>query len=121
MSNEYYVYIMSNPRQTVLYTGVTNDLVRRAWQHRSGRGGEFTARYHCSSLVYYEIYQDSYNAISREKQIKAGSRNRKMELIERTNPGWRDLYHELLGDRIASGAPPPRNDSERNSDLLGQP
>jgi putative endonuclease len=95
MDRQYYVYIMTNPRRTVLYTGVTNDLIRRVWQHRHAKGAEFTARYHCSRLVLYEIFQDSYNAIFREKQIKAGSRQRKIQLIERTNPEWRDLYHEL--------------------------
>jgi putative endonuclease len=95
MYRQYYVYIMTNPRKTVLYTGVTNDLIRRVWQHRQAKGGGFTARYHCSRLVLYEIFQDSYNAICREKQIKAGSRRRKVELIERTNPEWRDLYDEL--------------------------
>jgi putative endonuclease len=95
MSQQYYVYIMTNPRKTVLYTGVTNDLVRRVWQHRNGRAGGFTARYHCSELVLYEIFVDSYNAIAREKQIKAGSRGRKIELINEVNPEWRDLYDEL--------------------------
>jgi putative endonuclease len=95
MTRQYYVYIMSNARRTVLYTGVTNDLVRRAWEHRNGQGGNFTARYHCSDLVLYEVFRDSYNAIVREKQIKAGSRRRKVELIERMNPEWRDLYEEL--------------------------
>ena len=86
---------MSNPRDTVFYTGVTNDLARRAWEHRTGKGGSFTARYHCTKLVLYEAFCDLYNAISREKQIKAGSRQRKIELVERVNPGWRDLYDEL--------------------------
>jgi putative endonuclease len=95
MSRQYYVYIMTNPRKTVLYTGVTNDLVRRVWQNRNGRVDGFTARYHCSKLVLYEIFLDSYNAIAREKQIKAGSRRRKIELIEQMNPEWRDLYEEL--------------------------
>jgi putative endonuclease len=94
MPRQFYVYIMTNPRKTVLYTGVTKNLVQRAWQHRNGRG-EFTARYHCSELVFYEVYRDSYNAIAREKQIKAGSRRRKIELVERMNPNWRDLYHDL--------------------------
>jgi putative endonuclease len=94
MVRQYYVYIMTNPRNTVLYTGVTTDLVRRVWQHRNGQGG-FTSRYHCSKLVMYEVFNDSYNAIAREKQIKAGSRRRKVELIERMNPEWRDLYEEL--------------------------
>jgi putative endonuclease len=95
MPRQYYVYIMTNRRKTVLYTGVTNDLVRRVWQHRNGRADGFTARYHCSELVMYEVFQDSYNAITREKQIKAGSRRRKIELIEQVNPEWRDLYNEL--------------------------
>ena len=95
MVRQYYVYVMTNPRKTVLYTGVTNNLVRRAWQHRNGEGGKFTSRYHCSKLVLYEVFQDSYNAIAREKQIKAGSRRRKIELIERMNPEWRDLHDEL--------------------------
>jgi putative endonuclease len=95
MSRQYYVYIMTNPRRTVLYTGMTNDLIRRVWQHRNAPRGGFTAKYHCSRLVLYEIFRDSYNAIAREKQIKAGSRSRKVELIERMNPEWRDLYEEL--------------------------
>jgi putative endonuclease len=95
MSRQYYVYIMTNPRRTVLYTGVTNNLVKRVWQHRNGRGGRFTAKYQCSDLVLYEIFRDPYNAITREKLIKAGSRRRKIELIERMNPEWRDLYQEL--------------------------
>jgi putative endonuclease len=95
MSRQYYVYIMTNSRRTVLYTGVTNDLVKRAWQHRNGRGGRFTAKYQCSKLVLYEIFRDPYNAIAREKLIKAGSRRRKIELIERMNPEWLDLYQGL--------------------------
>ena len=95
MVRQYYVYIMTNPRRTVLYTGVTNNLVTRVWQHRNGKGAKFTRRYHCSKLVLYEVFQDSYNAIAREKQIKAGSRRRKIELRERMNPEWRDLYDEL--------------------------
>jgi putative endonuclease len=79
----------------VLYTGVTNDLIRRVWQHRDARGGGFAARYHCSVLVLYEVYLDSYNAIAREKQIKARSRTYKIALIERTNPEWNDLYDAL--------------------------
>jgi putative endonuclease len=95
MVRQYYVYIMTNPRKTVLYTGVTNDLVRRVWQHRNGQGGGFTGKYHCSKLVLYEVFKDSYNAIEREKQIKAGSRRRKVLLIERMNPEWRDLFDGL--------------------------
>lgn len=95
MARQYYVYIMTNPRHSVLYTGVTNDLVRRVWEHRRGKEGGFTARYHCTKLVLYEVFRDSYNAIAREKQIKAGSRQRKVDLIECVNLEWRDLYDEL--------------------------
>ena len=93
---QYYVYLMSNQRRTVIYTGVTNDLIRRVWQHKSGQGGKFTARYHCDQLVFYEVLLDSYNAIAREKQIKAGSRARKIELIQHLNPDWLDLYDRLF-------------------------
>jgi putative endonuclease len=74
---------------------VTNDLLRRVWQHRNGGGGKFTAKYGCSKLVFYEVYGDPYNAIAREKQIKAGSRQRKISLIEGMNSGWIDLYEQL--------------------------
>jgi putative endonuclease len=92
---QYYVYILTNKRKTVLYTGVTSNLIRRVWQHKRGEGSEFTSRYHCSLLVFYEVFHDSYNAITREKQIKAGSRRRKLELIELVNPEWRDLTDQL--------------------------
>ena len=95
MPVQYYVYIMANTRNTVLYTGVTSNLIRRTWEHRDEQGRGFTARYHCTKLVLFEVFKDSYNAIAREKQIKAGSRRRKIELIERGNPEWRDLYDEL--------------------------
>jgi putative endonuclease len=78
MSRQYYVYIMTNVRNSVFNTGVTNDPLRRVWQHRNGQSGGFTAKYRCSKLVLYEIFQDPYNAIVREKQIKAGRRCRKM-------------------------------------------
>ena len=94
MTRQFYVYIMTNPPHTVLYTGMTNDLIRRVLQHKNAQGG-FTARYHCSVLVLYEIYLDSYNAIAREKQIKAGSRTCKIEMIERMNSEWKDLYDAL--------------------------
>ena len=97
MACQYYVYILTNKRRTVLYTGITNDLMQRVWQHRDGTGSSFTHRYQCTRLVFYEVYQDSYTAISREKQIKAGPRRRKIGLIERTNPEWRDLYESLRG------------------------
>jgi putative endonuclease len=86
---------MTNKNNTVLYTGVTSDLKRRVFQHKSKQIAGFTSRYNINKLVYYEIYDDVYNAISREKQIKGGSRKRKEELITGMNPGWRDLYTEL--------------------------
>jgi putative endonuclease len=95
MDRQYYVYIMTNPRRTVLYTGITNNLQRRVWEHRNRQGGGFPRKYRCSELVLYEVFKDPYSAITREKQIKAGSRRRKIALIEGMNPEWRDLSGEL--------------------------
>jgi putative endonuclease len=95
MRRQFYVYVLTNAHRTVLYTGVTNDLLRRVWRHRAGVGGKFTAKYACRKLVYYEAYPDPYNPIKREKQIKAGSRHRKIALIESMNPVWIDLYDQL--------------------------
>ena len=94
MDRQYYVYIMTNQHHTVLYTGVTNNLQRRVNEHKSGRGGGFTSRYRVNKLAYYEIHLDPTSAIAREKQIKAGSRRRKIELIEGMNPEWRDLSED---------------------------
>jgi putative endonuclease len=87
----FYVYIMTNKGNSVLYTGVTNDLERRVYQHKNKRVEGFTSKYKISKLVYYEEFDDSYNAISREKQIKAGPRKKKIELIEAVNGKWKDL------------------------------
>ena len=87
----FYVYIMTNKGNTVLYTGVTNDLERGVYQHKNKLIEGFTGKYNITKLVYYEEFDDSYNAISREKQIKAGSRNKKIELIEAVNGEWKDL------------------------------
>ena len=92
-----YVYIMANKENTVLYTGVTNDLVKRAYQHREKMFKGFTSQYEVSKLVYYEYFEDPTNAISREKQIKAGSRADKWKLIEKFNPEFRDLYTQVCG------------------------
>ena len=89
---QYYVYIMTNANNTVLYTGVTNDLQRRVLEHQSGTGGAFTRRYNIDKLVYFESGDNVDMAIFREKQIKAGSRRRKIDLINSTNPEWNDLY-----------------------------
>jgi len=91
----YCVYILTNQRNTVLYTGVTGDLRARLHQHREKLLPGFTKRYNVSKLVYYEAGCDAAGAIAREKQIKAGSRRKKIELINQLNPEWRDLYDEL--------------------------
>jgi putative endonuclease len=91
----YCVYILTNQRHTVLYTGVTGDLKSRVHQHREKLLPGFTNRYNVSKLVYYEVASDASGAIAREKQIKAGSRQKKIELINRLNPEWRDLYEQL--------------------------
>ena len=95
MDNQYYVYMMTNKHNTVLYTGVTNDLMRRVYEHKEGLGGVFTSKYNLTRLVYYEITEDVRAAIEREKQIKGGSRIKKEELVDSVNPEWRDLYDEL--------------------------
>ena len=91
----YYVYIMTNKHNTTLYTGVTNDLMRRLHEHRTGIGSSFTRRYKITKLVYYEITDDVRAAITREKQIKAGSRKKKNDLIDSLNPDWRDLAEDF--------------------------
>ena len=89
------MYILTNERHTVLYTGVTSDLKRRVSQHREKLLSGFTDRYNVSKLVYYECAEDPTAAIAREKQIKAGSRRKKMELVNGFNPEWRELYDEI--------------------------
>jgi putative endonuclease len=88
---EYCVYIMTNAHNTVLYTGVTGNLKRRAYEHKHGLGGVFTKKYNVNKLVYYEVGGDVRAAIAREKQIKGGSRQRKIDLVNSLNPEWRDL------------------------------
>jgi putative endonuclease len=94
-SNQYYVYIMTNFNNTVLYTGVTNDLQRRVSQHKSGEGGEFSRKFKATKLVYFESGSDIKEAILREKQIKGGSRQNKVNLVKSMNPGFKDLFDEL--------------------------
>jgi len=89
------VYIMANKRNGTLYTGVTSDLVARVNQHRESVVPGFSARYGCKTLVWYEQHETMESAIGREKQIKAGSRKRKLVLIEAVNPSWRDLCEDL--------------------------
>ena len=88
--NQYYVYIMTNQRRT-LYTGVTNDLMRRVYEHKRHLTDGFTKRYNITWLVHHEVTSDVVSAIAREKQIKGWRRSRKVALIESVNPQWRDL------------------------------
>lgn len=88
---QYCVYILTNARHTVLYTGVTNNLQRHILEHKNKTGSIFTQKYNVNKLVYYEIGDDINVAIAREKQIKGGSRQKKIDLINSLNPEWKDL------------------------------
>jgi putative endonuclease len=88
---------MANKRNGTLYTGVTSNLVQRVWQHREGKTEGFTKRYGCKMLVWFEMAGTMDAAITREKQIKAGSRAKKLALIEAVNPEWHDLWGEIAG------------------------
>jgi putative endonuclease len=91
-----YVYILTNKNKTVLYIGVTNNLKRRIEEHKfEPKNGSFSARYNLEKLVYYESHPWIDEAIAREKQLKAGSRKKKIELINALNPEWKDLYNEI--------------------------
>ena len=87
---------MASKRNGTLYTGVTSNLLQRAWQHREGLIKGFTLRYGCKLLVWFEMHETMDHAIAREKQIKGGSRAAKMRLVEAGNPDWRDLYPEIV-------------------------
>ena len=90
------VYIMANRRNGTLYTGVTSNLPQRVWHHRTSALPGFTSRYKCKLLVWYEVHATMPDAIAREKQIKGGSRKKKLTLITALNPAWRDLYEDLI-------------------------
>jgi putative endonuclease len=92
----YCVYILANKKQGALYIGVTNDLVRRVYEHKNPIKSSFSAKYDIHALVYFEQTSDVLAAIAREKQLKAGSRNKKIALIEANNPEWGDLYFGLV-------------------------
>jgi putative endonuclease len=87
---------MTNEYNTVLYTGVTNDLIKRVYEHKEKLIAGFTKKYNVNKLVYYEIFTDINSAITREKQIKAGSRQKKIDLVNSVNSEWHDLYNDLL-------------------------
>ena len=92
------VYIMTNVRNSVLYTGVTNDLIRRVLEHKSKNGKGFTKLYNIEKLVYFEATERIEDAIAREKQIKGGSRKDKIDLIASINPHWKDLFEVLISE-----------------------
>ncbi len=93
---EFWLYMMTNFNRTVIYTGITNNLARRVWEHKNNKGASFTSRYNVSKLVYYERFNDIYDAIAAEKKVKAGSRTKKIKLIKSMNPEWNDLSVEKL-------------------------
>lgn len=96
-SKQYFVYILTNKRNNVFYTGITDNLPGRIFQHKQKTDpSSFTAKYNVSKLVFYEVYSEAIEAITREKQIKAGSRKKKISLIEEINPGYEDLYEKIL-------------------------
>ena len=94
-NKQYYVYLICNKNNTTIYTGITSDLKRRIWEHKNKIRKGFSSKYNLYKLLYYEIYQDPENAIIREKKIKSGRREKKIELIESMNPKWIDLYDSL--------------------------
>ena len=100
MSRDYdfWVYIVTNKRDSVLYVGITNDLDRRLAEHRAGEVPGFMTKYQCHKLLYYEDYSDVNEAIAREKQLKKWSRVKKVALIEQLNPRWQDLADDILGN-----------------------
>ena len=89
----YCIYILTNKNNTVLYVGVTNNLTRRIWEHKSKLIEGFTKKYNVDKLVYFESFDNPKDAIKREKQLKAGSRKKKVELVNKINPEWKDLYN----------------------------
>jgi len=95
MGKQYYIYIMANEINTVTYTGVTDDLLRRIYEHKNKIIDGFTKRYNITKLVYFETHENIENAIMREKQIKSWSRRDKVKLIKSINKDWHDLYDEL--------------------------
>ncbi len=94
--NNYYVYILASKRNGTLYTGITNNLIRRVYEHKNDMIDSFTKKYHVHKLVYYEQTDDINSAIQREKQLKKWRRQWKIDLIEKNNPNWDDLYKVLI-------------------------
>ena len=95
-TKQYYVYILFNKKNGTLYIGVTNDIVKRVWQHKNKIFEGFTKKYSVDKLGYFEVFGDVNAAIKREKQLKGGNRKAKIALIEQNNPEWKDLYQGLI-------------------------
>jgi putative endonuclease len=93
---EPFVYILASQRNGTLYVGVTSNLIQRAWEHKTGKTSGFVAKYQVYNLVYYEPHSSMESAILREKQLKKWNRIWKLRIIEKMNPGWEDLWHEIL-------------------------
>ena len=100
MNKNFYVYILANEQNGTLYIGVTSDLIKRVWEHKNKLAEGFTKQYNVNKLVYYEHFPDAENAIKREKRLKKYNRKWKVDLIEKKNPYWIDLYEDLV-----SGSP----------------
>jgi putative endonuclease len=97
MDKTYYIYLLTNFKNSVIYTGVTSDLVKRVWEHKESKYPQsFTSKYKTNKLVYYESCNDPITAITREKQIKGGSREDKLNLIRNFNPEFKDLYPLII-------------------------
>ena len=96
MNKKGYIYILFNKNNGTLYVGVTSDLIKRIYEHKNKIIDGFTKKYAIDKLGYYEIYEDIESAIQREKQIKSGSRKKKIELIETMTPYWNDLYYQII-------------------------
>ncbi len=92
----YYVYILSNKHHTVFYTGFTDDIARRVWEHKNKIYKGFTSKYNCDKLLYYEEFNNKEDALHREKQMKKYKRDWKFNLINSINPEWKDLYDDLI-------------------------
>ena len=95
-SKEYYVYILASQKYGTLYIGITNNLLKRVYQHKEGLVDGFTKKYHVNKLVYYEVHEDIHEALLREKQMKKWRRDWKINLIEKDNPQWFDIYCGLI-------------------------
>ncbi len=96
IEKQYYVYVLTTAKNTTLYTGVTNDLTRRIYEHKNNLISGFTKKYKVHKLVHYEASTDALAAIAREKQIKSWNRDKKLMMINKNNPEWRDLYETII-------------------------